>query len=176
MSTQQVILQMYAQIIAVFAALIGTAVAFVVLYLRRRRSADRKATLFGFRLADWLALVATASVIFALLQPARMQFPVPRKYLEEQNQFEGRDQFEWARDLYGGDAKDRPKAIAALCDLMKRPPPEANSRWAIANALISAKAIEAVPALVEMLQSKDDDLRQPARYALEEIDPASLKK
>jgi hypothetical protein len=110
-----------------------------------------------------LVIIAVIAIVVAMLMPARSR--IPREY------FEGRDQFEWAEILEAGDPGERSKAIVALCELMKRTPPKSSVRPVAVHALVNANARQAIPALREMLQGEDEDLRNHAKRALQQIDP-----
>jgi hypothetical protein len=115
-------------------------------------------------LVELLVAIAIIAVVIVLLVPARSVIPRER--------FEGRDQFEWLHVIESAkpESEERQKAIAALCELMKRTPPKATVRYVASHALIKVKAFEAIPALREMLQSDEEDLRQYAQRTLDELD------
>jgi prepilin-type N-terminal cleavage/methylation domain-containing protein len=102
-------------------------------------------------------------------------FLAPLISLHPREWYGGKDQYEWAAALRSEDPEKREEAVAALCEIMRRRPAKLGVRQFVGQALVEAKAVEAVPALREMLQSDDEDLRGEARRALQQLDPKALE-
>ena len=114
---------------------------------------------------NFLTFIALIAIAIALSIPSVAR--LPRAY------YDGKDQFEWASVL-ARQAQNRQEAITALCEILKdKSNHKKGSIFRISLfALADAKASEALPTLVELLNELDDPVcKADVKHAIEIIEP-----
>jgi hypothetical protein len=114
-----------------------------------------------------LVVMAVIAIVISLAVPARRAPPVF---------FEGISQYGWMnRLIWDEDPENRRKAAIALGEILRNE--ECHCRTVIMSALASngAESKPAIPALKELLNHKNDELKRAALSAIERIDPDEYK-
>jgi hypothetical protein len=122
----------------------------------------------GMSPIEWLVVAAIASVLAGVLScpVSRM----PRGY------YQGKDQFQWGKQLHTADPSHREEAITALCQILLNAKGKYRSYIVITvlNSLGEAgpQAKVAVPTLQVLLEQEEDrELQNWLRRTLHLIDP-----
>ena len=119
-------------------------------------------------LISWLVIIAVTAILIALLVPPR---PTPRVY------FEGKSQYHWMNQLnWDEDPEKRREAAVALGEILRSTKIKCRC-LIVANLRLSrSHGKPAIPALIELLDDDDKELRQDALAAIEQIDPAEFAR
>jgi hypothetical protein len=123
----------------------------------------------SIRWINWLVAIAVVAIIVAVLVPSRQR--TPRVY------YQGASQFHWMNQvLWDEDPDKRREAAFALGEILRSTKIKCRCQIVSQLRLSRADGKPAIPALIELLEDEDQELREGARSAIEQIDPDTFSK